>query len=439
MNGRVDELLRGENYNRSDNNRYRDQVAWGRLNLSASLGARAGYAGQVYMYRADRDWRNSYGFEFQPATGQVLRRAVENLAYDHELWGTRHEVNAGFSIGNRPGRLMGGVDLSQTTFSSPRSYGARVSVPAHDAGELAFDAPARLDDRRADLQQAAAFAEVQFDPIQHLKIVAGGRAGTLTNDIARPASNVAFTQEFSPADVRAGIVFTRVPSTSFYAQVATGSEPVEALLILGPAESSFGLAGSSMFEAGVKTALAGGRTDVTAAVYRLKKRDLTTTDPVDSTRTIQIGEQSSTGVELSLTARPTDRWLFEANAAILEAQYDLFYQGATSRNGNLPPNVPELVVNAGVTWRPIDLIELGAWVSHVGRRTADTVATVFQPAYTLTDPFVRVVAGKRLDLTLRVRNAFDQKSVEWATQAFGVTNVYFGEPRRVILSARMRL
>jgi iron complex outermembrane receptor protein len=439
VGGGIDESLRGENYNRSANNRYRDQVSWGRVTAAASIGSRAGYAGQVFLYHADRDWRNSYGFEFQPATSQVLRRAVENLAYDHRLWGTRHEITAGFTVGGRPARVAAGADLSLTDFSSPRSYGARVAVAAIDAGELTFDAPARLDDRRADLRQAAAFAEVQIDPIDKVKVVAGGRAGTLTNEIARPASNVAFSQEFSPRNGRVGVVVTPHHSTSLYAQYATGSEPVEALLILGPAERAFGLAHSSMVEGGVKAGLAGGRADVTAAVYRIRKRDLTTTDPIDSTRTIQIGRQSSTGVELSLTARPADRWLLEANVAALNAQYDLFFQGAASRNGNLPPNVPELVLNVGGVWRPIDAVEVGAWITHVGRRTADTTAMVFQPAYTLTDPFVRVAAGRRIDLTLRVRNAFDRRYVEWATQAFGVTNVYFGEPRRVVLSARVRL
>jgi iron complex outermembrane recepter protein len=436
--GRIDESLVGRNYNRSANNRYHDAVGWGRVAVAAPLSPQLAYNGQVYLYRADRDWRNSYGFEFQPAVGTVLRRAVENLAYDHRLWGTRHDVTGDFRIAGRAARIVTGVDVGVTDFSSPRSYGARVAVDARQPENLAFDAPARADDRRADLRQAAAFGELRVDLMPAATVLVGGRIGSLDNEIARPASGVAFEQSFTPRDGRVGIVYTPRSAVSIYGQVATGSEPIEALLILGPAEGPFELAHSRLIEGGVKAALWGGRADITAAAYRLSKSHLMTTDPDDSTRTIQIGRQSSRGAEIAVVARPTSQWLVEANLAALDARYDRFFEGATSRAGNLPPNVPELVLNAGATWNPHPRLETGAWLTRIGERTADTTATVVLPAYTLVDPFVRVVLRRGTDLTLRVRNAGNERYVEWATRAFGVTNVYYGEPRRVVLSLRAR-
>jgi hypothetical protein len=87
----------------------------------------------------------------------------------------------------------------------------------------------------------------------------------------------------------------------------------------------------------------------------------------------------------------------------------------------------------------VSRVEAGFWLSHIGRRTADTTNLVFQPAYTTSDPFVRVALGRGADVTLRVRNAGDVRFVEWATRAFGLTNVYFGEPHRIIASLRVRL
>lgn len=439
IDGRIDQRLYGHNFNRSSNNRYDDTVWWGRLTIAVPLSRRAIYNGQVYRYQADRDWRNSYGFEFQPVTRRVLRRAVENLAYDHRLWGTRHDVTTDFTVAGRTGRFVAGVDAAFTDFSSPRSYGPRVSVDAFDPESLDFEAPDRADDRRANTQHVGVYSELRLDLLQRLTAIAGGRAARLSNDIRRPASSVAFDQTFTPTDGRLGLVFTPVPAVSAYAQLATGSEPIEALLILGPAESALRLARSRLWEGGVKATAWDGRIDLTGAVYRLAKRDLTTTDPENATRTVQIGRQSSRGIELSLIARPTDQWLFEANAAALDARYDLFFEGGQSRNGNLPPNVPELVFNLGASWQPFARLETGFWLTHIGRRTADTTATVFQSAYTLIDPFVRVTLGRRADVTLRVRNATDRRYVEWATRAFGVTNVYFGEPRRAIVSLRLRL
>lgn len=98
-----------------------------------------------------------------------------------------------------------------------------------------------------------------------------------------------------------------------------------------------------------------------------------------------------------------------------------------------------MVLNAGTTWSPHPRVETAAWLTHIGRRTADITSTVLQPAYTLVDPFVRIVLGRHADLTVRVRNVTNERYVEWATRAFGVTNVSFGEPRRAIVSLRLRL
>ncbi len=439
VDNQIDERLFGRNYNRSPNNVYDDAVGWGRVTAATALRPGLAYNGQIYTYRADRDWRNSYGFEFLPATGRVQRRAVENLAYDHRLWGTRHDLTGDVSIAGRPVRLVGGFDAAMTGFSSPRSYGARTTVDLLAPETLAFDAPPRADDRRADLTQTAAYGEARIALVWPVTMVVGGRASRIENDIARPASGVSFSQVFTPLDGRAGVVFMPLPWLSAYFQYATGSEPVDALVILGPESRDFELARSHMWEDGAKVTVLDGRLDFTAATYRIVKTNLTTTDPDDSTRTIQIGKQSSRGVELSAVARPMDQWLVEANVAAVDARYDLFFEGATSRAGNLPPNVPELVVNLGTTVRPIRRLEAGLWLTRVGRRTADTTGSVSAPRYTLLEPFVRIAFGRVADLTVRVKNSTDERYVEWATRAFGVTNVYFGEPRRVVATLRVRI
>jgi iron complex outermembrane recepter protein len=439
VNGQIDETLYGRNYNRSPNNRYDDAVGWGRLTAAGALRPRLVYNGQLYMYRADRDWRNSYGFEFLPETGRVQRRAVENLAYDHRLWGTRHDLTADFTIANRSARFVAGVDAALTDFSSPRSYGPRVTVDLLAPESLPFVAPPRADDRRADITQKAAYGEFRVAVAPPLTVLLGGRASRIENDIARPASGVAFTQSFTPVDGSVGVVLMPRNGVSIYGQYATGSEPVDGLVILGLESRDFELARSRMWEGGIKVSAAGGRLDMTAAAYWIAKANLTTTDPNDSTRTIQIGEQSSRGFELAALLRSSDRWLIETNVAAFDARYDLFFEGATSRAGNLPPNVPELVFNLGTTFKPVARVEAGVWLTRVGRRAADTTNLVYAPAYTLVDPFVRVTFGRAADLTVRVKNASDERYVEWATRAFGVTNVYFGEPRRLVMSLRVRL
>lgn len=181
-----------------------------------------------------------------------------------------------------------------------------------------------------------------------------------------------------------------------------------------------------------------GRLSLDLAAYHLAKRKLTSTDPADATRTVQIGRQSSRGVELAFALAPTARLRVDANLARLGARYDEFVEGAVSRAGNVPANVPRTVANAGFTTTPADRLELGAFWYFVGKRAADTTNTVWMASYSTVDPFIRWRASKKADLTLRARNVFDKTYADWATRAFGVTNAYFGQGRRVELTLRLR-
>jgi iron complex outermembrane receptor protein len=439
VNGRIDDAIRTFNYNRSANNVYRDDVGWLRGSARWTFSPDVAYEGRIYRYQANRDWRNSYGFEVltsDPAL--VQRRAVENLAYDHALWGTRHEVRLHTLLWGLDTRTVVGADASWTDFSSPRSYGPRVTVNTVDPQSLDFVAPDRADDRRADVTQQALFVEHRVKPTRKLSIIGGLRASRLQADMARPASGVAFRKHFTPVDGRVGVVYELDARHAVYAQYAGGSEPIEALLIIGPAEAGFDLAKSRQWEAGARVTRWDGRLSLDAAVYHLEKRKLTSTDPLDSTRTVQVGRQSSRGVEVALALTPSARVRIDANLARLGARYDEFFEGAVSRAGNVPANVPRTVVNAGFTATPAGRMELGAFWYFVGRRAADTTNSVWMDSYSTLDPFVRWRVSKKADLTLRARNLFDKTYTDWATRAFGVTNVYFSQGRRVELTLRLR-
>jgi iron complex outermembrane recepter protein len=439
VNGRIDDRLRDANYNKSSNNLYRDDVKWLRGSGNWVVSPHVAYKGQVYRYAADRDWRNSYGFEFLDGpVPQVNRRAVENLAYDHDLWGTRHDVTLDAQFGAISSRTVLGGELSRTDFSSPRSYGARVTVDAFQPQALDFNAPERADDRRAQLAQAAAFVEQRLTLSAGTTIIAGLRADHLDLDIARPVSQIAFSKRFDPVNGRVGVVQNVNARVSLYGQFATGSEPVDALLILDPALRDFTLARTRQWEAGAKSRWWQGRAELIAAFYHIVKRNLTTTDPNNSTTTIQIGQQSSRGVEVTLAMRPTERWQLDVNVSRLGARFDRFFEGTADRSGNLPPNVPETVANADATLRATSKVDVGGRINVIGVRAADATNSVKLPRYTLVEPFVRYRVSSSLDVTARLRNATDETYIEWATRSFGVTNVLFGGPRRFDVTLRAR-
>lgn len=125
---------------------------------------------------------------------------------------------------------------------------------------------------------------------------------------------------------------------------------------------------------------------------------------------------------------------------MLDAKFDQFIESVggvpTSRAGNLPPDVPEKLANAWVTYRIAPAWRAGGGLRYVGRRTADNANTVWMDAYTTADAWVayRLPVG---EATLRVRNLTDEV---YATRSYVINGSQFilGEPRSVEVAWRAR-
>src|SRR5439155_335125 len=127
------------------------------------------------------------------------------------------------------------------------------------------------------------------------------------------------------------------------------------------------------------------------------------------------GRLISKGFEVSGAVRPADAWKVWANFAFVDAHYEDFVFAGGSFSGNIPPNVPRVVINAGAsyrlpTWLPV---EVGASVRHVDDRFNSDANDVKLLAYTVADAYLFVDLDKwqlpswtieKTRITFRVRN-----------------------------------
>jgi iron complex outermembrane recepter protein len=431
--------LARKNYNRADDNRYDDGVTWLRAGLLAPL-ALGRYEGQVYRYDAERDWKNFYAFSSSTVPGRIQARAVENLAYEHRMHGTRHQL--GWQSAAQQGLL--GVEWQDTDFSSPRSTSTnRPDFDPLDPQPAGFDALAlpRADARRAQVQSLAIYAEQRWQLAPQWALLLGGRLNDLDAQIARPSAGVAFGKRFRYGDTRIGLNWDFSPGQTLYFSGASGSEPIESLFILDPSQTAFDLTRYRALEIGSKgqwRGVAGAWAEWTVALYHLSRHDLPAADPDVPGAFVQIGEQSSRGVELGLRAEPRPHWRIEASATRLKARFDTAVNfvggvGAVAA-GNTPPNVPlslahvKLQAPLAAAWR------LGAQAQWVGARQGNVANTLRLDGYRTLDLWLQWLLPATQRLELRVSNVSDALPVLWASSGFGQTNLIYGEPRRVLLS-----
>jgi iron complex outermembrane receptor protein len=240
---------------------------------------------------------------------------------------------------------------------------------------------------------------------------------------------------FNPINGRGGIVYAVKPSMSVYGQYATATDPVNTLISLSVAEQAFDLTPGRQLEGGVKQSLLNGRAEWTVAGYRIVKEKLLVPDPLDSLRRLQVGQQSSRGIELTTAVSLPGNLRVDANTTALKARYDDFTEvvGGVLRSwtGNTPTGIPSKTANVWLAWVPLPEWQLQTGVRYVGDRFLDNANTTKAPSVMLIDAGVRRRFGDSLSVDLRASNLFDKFYIQGASGVPVAVRGRYGAPRTV--------
>ena len=400
---------------------------------------------QVYYYTAKRDWQNAETYTFNAGT-QLIDRDRFFVQHNQSIIGDRLEFQVNEPIASFKNRFVTGLDFSHLTFDRPSFFnGAGGSVDPFGpiAGLFGPITPATQKTRTTT---AAVFVEDQFSLTDALKLVAGLRHDHI--DLERQLFNTAgalnttasFSRNFNPTTWRAGVVYDVLPQVTLYGQYATAADPVGTNIFIVRAAENVNLATGAQWEVGAKGDWWNKRVEWTLAYFDIFRENILTQTSL--TEAVNVGRQSSKGVELALAARPTDAWRVQGNVTFLSAKFDDFAErsGGTvvSRNGNRPFNVPQAMANLWSIYRlptavPVDL---GAALRYVGDRYNDAANALRMHAYMTADAWVSV-PYKDFWFTLRGRNLFDKTYAIWGDN-FYPDQVLIGSPRTVELSVMAR-
>jgi iron complex outermembrane receptor protein len=429
------------NYNVEDASiRYRDTQTTAAVHWTP----RAGMSVTSTFHRGSskRSWHNVEAYTHLPGTASVERGDYTRIGHDQNDIGNTTVITADGTFAGMRNTASGGVEFNRATFghtnNSPYSGSSIVDIDAPLPGRF-IDVAATALKYRVKARQAAAFMEDRLQVNDALSLVAGlryDRDDVERSDRVTPAAS--FDKTFNNVGYRLGTVYTVAPSTSLYAQYSVAHDPLGSLLFTNASRAAFDLARGRQVEAGAKQVFWNGKGDWTVAAYRIVKNKLLTRDPTDITRSIQVGQQSSRGIEATVAMRPTPQWQFEGNATLLRAHYDDFQESsggvAVSRVGNTPADVPERMANLFATWRFAPQWSALASLHYVGERNADTANTLKMPAYAATDLAVSWEVSPATSLTARGFNVFDKRYAQ--TAYYNSTQWLLGADRRFELQLR---
>jgi iron complex outermembrane receptor protein len=435
--------LRKKNYNVDDAKlNFRDN--WTNVETVWTPSTSLSIHNNTYYLYHDRVYRDVPTFAYVPATDSVRRTQFRDIndTYETQYGNTGYVKYAGRLFGRRNDVLVG-LDLNRNYYHrNDNVRGGSSIVNARDfnpGNYLDFYAMESKPFYRIHVNQFALFTEDHLHLTDRLSLVVGARRDSYHVNRFDNLVLQTTTSNHDATGWNSGAVYDLAPGLSLYGQYAAASDPVNSLASIAANQQGFHLSPGRQTEVGLKQSTWNTHLEWTFAAYRLVKKDLLTPSLQDPTLTEQVGQQSSRGVEasVSLTAGPLR---VSVNGTTLDAKFDDFK--ATVGNavvqlaGNVPVNVPEQSANLLLFWDATPAWQVRSVLRYVGTRYADNTNSAASriPSYSVLDFGVRWRTSARLSLDLRVDNTLDEVYADSGS----ATAWLLGQPRSVTLSASVR-
>ncbi len=413
-----------------------------------------------YFYRADRQFQNVENYRYN-ASNTLLERS-SSLATRHiqSLVGDRLEALNEATIFGMKSKSVAGVDYSLNQQTRDPSLESGLTVDTvnpyyYTPIKTYWDNPRAtgyIGGARSKLYTLALFAENRLSILPQLHLVTGARWETISLErfnfrlptppsVANPYGDPAyFGKGYQPFTWRAALMYDLTSTANVYVSYSTAADPPAGILLTNNAGGirNFDLTTGSQIEAGTKADFWDGKGSGTLAGYFIERKNLTVPDPANPQNVLNVGKQSSNGIEANVGVQITPTVSVQGNAAWINAYYNKFDQAfgsvLVSLAGRRPTNVPRWVANGWLTW---DFMPDWQWMfasRFVGDRYADNLNSMRVGAYTTFDTNVSWQITPKAKLMASVRNLTDVAYTEWAGSA---PLLRLGQPRTFEMSLKM--
>lgn len=414
IDGKLSKELRKENYNNLEDGINTSENLWIKQGMEWYPTSNIEVKNQFYHYDSFREWKDIEHFTYNSLDHTVRRQYFGHLDHDHKMIGDRIDILHKGNILGLENKFVIGTDISKTDFKGKRNgFPGMDIVDASNPEKKYFsDVTTKYKSKDTDtiLKQYAIFIEEQLNLSDNLKFVCGVRYDTLdANWTWHEIKSDSISKKYNAFSYKVGFVYDITDMTTFYTSYNTGTEPGgPTMLLMYPEDTTFDLTKAEQYEIGIKQSFLNYKAEIGASLYQIKKKNIFTPDPKNPNLFINVGRQSSKGLEFNIGLQPTKEFQIDANVGIVDAQYDEYQDGNLSYNGNNPYSIPKYVGNLGVRYMPISELGIGTWIRHVDSVYTDEGNTLKLPAYTTVDLTLDYTYNKNTTFSFMIKNLTDE-------------------------------
>lgn len=346
------------------------------------------------------------------------------LKQQTELAGMQHNLLYGVEIGhqNKYQKVLSQNNVAQV----PVYRDALVAVPEH-ANALRSDG--------TNLQETAGFyLQDMISLTEQWKALLGVRYDIFGQEYDdNRVENADLNRTDKTWSPRVGLVYQPDQVQSYYVSVSRGYQPSGEVFAISTANAELEPEETTNYELGAKWELLDNRLSVTAAIFRLERTNMKTTDPLNPNLLILAGEQRTDGFEATFNGQLSDKWQVYGGYAYLDAKITESNSktNGVANEGQVPTLTPRnsanlwLVRSLAPNWR------LGIGANYVDDQYTTLDNVVVMPTYTTFDTAL-LYNEQDWDAALRLRNLTDKN---YYASAHGSVNLVTpGAPRTLEMS-----
>ena len=236
---------------------------------------------------------------------------------------------------------------------------------------------------------------------------------------------------------RAGLVYQPDQMQSYYVSVSRGYQPSGEMFAVSTANAGLEPEETTNYELGAKWDFLESRLSVTAAVFRLERTNMKTTDPVNPALLVLAGEQRTDGFEATFSGQLSDKWQVYGGYAYLDAEItkSTSKTNGVANEGQVPTLTPRNSANLWLVRSLAPRWRLGMGANYVDERYTSLDNVTVMPGYTTFDAAL-LYDEPTWDAALRLTNLTNK---DYYASAHGSVDLITpGAPRTLELSANYR-
>ncbi|MCP3748964.1 TonB-dependent siderophore receptor [Pseudomonas sp. SBB6] len=375
------------------------------------------------------------------ANGELLVKLNRgNVQRSEDGWFNQTELKQQALLAGMNHNLLYGVELGrqvkdQSVFS--QSNVAQVPVFRDGLVDVPFQANRQTAKGTTTQDTAGFYVQDLIELAPQWKALLGVRYDVFDQEYADDLSGTELSRTDTTWSPRIGLVYQPDAIQSYYVSVSRSYQPSSEVFALSAGNQGLEPEQTTNYEIGAKWDLLDSRLAVTAALFRLERTNMKTTNPANPAQLVLAGEQRTDGFEATVSGQLTDKWQVYGGFAFLDAEIikSTNRTNGVANEGQTPTLTPRTSANLWLVRSLTEHWRVGMGANYVDERYTALDNVVVMPSYTTVDAAL-LYNQPKWDMALRLRNVFDR---DYYASAHGSVDLITpGAPRTLELSTNYR-